>query len=88
LSALEPVGAPWSTPGVSTERIHLFLAPYAHADRVGEGGGLPEEHEDIAVVEITLGDLAAMADRGEIADLKTLALVQTLRLRRSELFER
>jgi nudix-type nucleoside diphosphatase (YffH/AdpP family) len=87
LGALEPVGAAWSTPGVSTERIHLFLAPYAPADRVGEGGGLAEEHEDIAVLEVALGDLAAMADRGEISDLKTFALVQTLRLRRPELFQ-
>ena len=28
-----------------------------------------------------------MAERGELADLKTLALVQALRLRRPELFE-
>jgi hypothetical protein len=33
-----------------------------------------------------LGELAAMADAGTLNDMKTLALVQTLRLRKPELF--
>ncbi|HEY0571060.1 MAG TPA: NUDIX hydrolase, partial [Enterovirga sp.] len=32
LSALAPVMTSWSMPGVSCERIHLFLAPYSAAD--------------------------------------------------------
>jgi nudix-type nucleoside diphosphatase (YffH/AdpP family) len=86
LSALEPVAVAWGMPGVSTERAHLFLAPYAEADRVGEGGGLAEEHEDIEICEMPLDALAAEADRGGVADLKLLVLVQTLRLRRPDLF--
>ena len=35
---------------------------------------------------MALPDLADMADRGEVADMKTLCLVQTLRLRHPELF--
>jgi nudix-type nucleoside diphosphatase (YffH/AdpP family) len=87
LRHLERVGAAWTSPGVSTERMHLFLAPYSAADRVGEGGGLKEEHENISVMEMPLVELGGMLDRGELADLKTLALVQALRLRRPELFE-
>jgi nudix-type nucleoside diphosphatase (YffH/AdpP family) len=85
-SRLEPLGVSWSMPGVSTERVHLFLAAYGPADRAGLGGGLAEEHEDIAVDEIGLADLARMADRGELDDMKTFALVQTLRIRRPDLF--
>jgi nudix-type nucleoside diphosphatase (YffH/AdpP family) len=85
LSRLEPVGRVWPMPGVSTERIHLFLAPYAAADRVGAGGGVAEEHENITVVELPLADLFAMAEKGELADMKTLVLVQALRLRHPEL---
>lgn len=86
LGALEEAGQVWSMCGISTERMHLFLAPYATADRTAEGGGLAEEHENITVVELPLGALRDMADRNALDDLKTLVLVQTLRLRRPELF--
>ena len=86
LGALEPLGQVWPMPGVSTERIDIFLAAYSAQDRVAAGGGLEHEHEEIEVVEMPLADLARMADRGEIADLKTYALVLALRHRRPELF--
>jgi nudix-type nucleoside diphosphatase (YffH/AdpP family) len=87
LTQIAPAGAAYSTPGLSTEKIHLFLAEADFArDRVNKGGGLAEEAEDIEVVELPLATLAAMADMGEIRDFKTLALIQTLRLRRPDLF--
>jgi nudix-type nucleoside diphosphatase (YffH/AdpP family) len=86
LNQLEPVGCYWSTPGISTERMWLFLAAYAEADRQGSGGGVAEEHEGIEVLEISLDALGRMLDAGAIDDMKTLALVQALKLRRPELF--
>jgi nudix-type nucleoside diphosphatase (YffH/AdpP family) len=86
LTRLEPVAGAWTMPGVSTEYMHLYLAPYGEADRTGPGGGLPEEHEATRVVELALTGLAAMADAGRLDDMKTFALAQTLRLRRPELF--
>ncbi|HZK99122.1 MAG TPA: NUDIX domain-containing protein [Caulobacteraceae bacterium] len=86
LDALEAVGMVWSSPGVSTERVSLFLAPYRAADRVGAGGGVAGEHEGITVLEAPLADLAARGDAGAIADAKLLALVMTLRVRRPDLF--
>ncbi len=86
LTTLEHVATVWSMPGLSTERGHLFLAEYCEADRVTAGGGLHEENESISVVEIGLSELAAMADRGELQELKALLALQTLRLRRPELF--
>lgn len=88
LNALEHVGTAWTMPGISTERMDLFLAEYGAADRIGAGGGLAAEHEDIEVVELPLAELARLADGGEMMDVKALALVQTLRLRRPELFAR
>jgi nudix-type nucleoside diphosphatase (YffH/AdpP family) len=86
LSELEPVARAWTMPALSTERVALFLAPYSKADRVANGGGLSEEHEEITVMEMPLAGLAAMADAGELTDLKLLLLVQTLRLRRPDCF--
>ncbi|MET0295694.1 MAG: NUDIX hydrolase [Phenylobacterium sp.] len=86
LSALEFVARAWTSPGVSTETLALFLAPYALADRQGKGGGLAEENEDVEAFEIPLAELWAEVEAHRIADLKTLTLVQALRLRRPALF--
>jgi 8-oxo-dGTP pyrophosphatase MutT (NUDIX family) len=86
LGPLEPVGGYWSSPGISTERMWLFLAPYAAADRRGAGGGIAEEHEGIEVLEVGLDELGRRLDEGRIDDMKTLALVQALKLRRPDLF--
>jgi nudix-type nucleoside diphosphatase (YffH/AdpP family) len=87
LRTLESIGVLWTMPGLSTERMHLYLAAYGHADRIGEGGGADGEHENITVLEVPLLELAAMADAGTLLDMKTFALLQSLRLRRPELFE-
>ena len=86
LEVLEPAGTPYATPGVSTETLALFLAPYGASDRVAAGGGLAEEHEDIEVVETPLAELWRAVEAGEVRDLKTLALIALLRARRPELF--
>lgn len=87
LGDLVALGSTHPMPGVSTEALHLFLAEYRMHDRIAAGGGLEDEQEEIEVVEMPLEELVSMADRGELADLKTFALVQTLRLRRPDLFE-
>jgi nudix-type nucleoside diphosphatase (YffH/AdpP family) len=87
LKALEPLGSMWTSPGGSTERMNLYLAAYSEADLVSDGGGLAAEHEHITIVEMALGELAGIADRGELADMKTFALLQALRLKRPDLFQ-
>ena len=84
LASLEAVAAVWSMPGVSTERLSMFLAAYNDADRIGAGGG--DASEDIEVIEMPLAELAAMADAGTLTDMKAFTLIQTLRLRRPDLF--
>jgi len=86
LGELEFVANAWPSPGMLTERLSLFLAPYSAGDRVGKGGGLAEEHEQIEIVEMPLRDLATLVDEGRIYDMKTLALVQSLRVRKPHLF--
>jgi hypothetical protein len=74
-------------PGISTERMHLFLANYRSGDARSKGGCKPSEHENISIEEMPLRELAIMADAGRIEDMKTLLLVQTLRLREPHLFK-
>lgn len=86
LNRLEPVAVCWPSPGVLSERTHLFLAPYRFSNRIAAGGGLAEEHESISVEERALGELWRDYQRGALNDLKTLALVLALHERHPELF--
>lgn len=83
---LTHIGSPFASPGALTERVHLFLAEIDHAVPREAGGGVAGEHEEIEVLELSLPRLAAMADAGELRDMKTLILVEGLRRRRPELF--
>ncbi|MBY5397341.1 NUDIX domain-containing protein [Rhizobium leguminosarum] len=75
----------YTSPGAVTEVVHFFAALVDIADRVAEGGGLDEEHEDIEVLEIPLDEAAAMIETGEIFDVKTIVLLQWALLNRAKL---
>ena len=86
LTRLEAIGSPFSCPGVSSERVDLFLAAYGAADRVAAGGGVEDENEHITVEEVPLALLWSWVDQRKIEDLKTLTLIFALKARRPELF--
>jgi nudix-type nucleoside diphosphatase (YffH/AdpP family) len=86
LGRLDFVASAWSMPGISTERMDLFLAAYSAADQTGAGGGLAAEGEAVAVHEIPLPELASMSRRGALTDMKSLTLLFALQLRRPDLF--
>lgn len=64
------------SPGAVTERLHFFVAEYDHGDRIGSGGGVHDEGEDIEVFELPFDEALAMLARGEIVDAKTIMLLQ------------
>lgn len=63
------------SPGVFTEKLTFFAASYSAEDRIGQGGGLADEGEDIEVLEPTLDEALAMIHTGEIIDAKTILLL-------------
>jgi nudix-type nucleoside diphosphatase (YffH/AdpP family) len=77
------VATVWSTPGVSTERITLFLAQYDTARPRGDGGGVSDEQGQMKVLERRLPGLI---ESGAVVDLKTLALLLQLRTEEPDLF--
>lgn len=81
LGTLEHITTVWSMPAVSTERVHLYLAPYTATDRVSAGGGADGEHERIETHEIDFDRLGDMVAKGELLDAHTLVLAQTLLMR-------
>jgi nudix-type nucleoside diphosphatase (YffH/AdpP family) len=67
----------YMSPGSVTERMHFYAAPYGASLGAGEGGGgIAEEGEDIEVLELPFADALAGIRSGEIADAKTILLLQ------------
>ena len=64
------------SPGSVTERLHFFVAEYEPADRIGDGGGLEAEGEDIEVFELGFDEAMLMVSGGGICDAKTIMLLQ------------
>ena len=75
----------YPSPGGSSERVHVFLAPSAGGQRVAPGGGLAEDGEDSRVRVIGLDEALGMVYEGCIVDAKTVAALFYLGVRWSEL---
>jgi nudix-type nucleoside diphosphatase (YffH/AdpP family) len=76
VGALRHVFDAYMSPGSVTERLHFYAAPFRAADRVGSGGGLAADGEDIEVLEVPFATALAMIASGRIADGKTIMLLQ------------
>ncbi len=79
---VEKVFEAFMSPGSVTEKLFFFVADYDAGAKVGGGGGVEAEGEDIEVVELTLDEALAMVGRGEIVDGKTIMLLQYAALER------
>ncbi|MFJ2364547.1 NUDIX domain-containing protein [Pseudomonas sp. NPDC087697] len=66
----------YMSPGSVTEKLHFFLAEYDAASRVGSGGGLEAEAEDLEVLELKFDDALEAFYSGQIVDGKTIMLLQ------------
>lgn len=78
---LEHVFDVWMSPGSVTERLHFYASPYTPASRTSAGGGLPDDGEDIGVLELPFDQALDQIDTGHIADAKTIMLLQWAALR-------
>ncbi len=81
LGTLDHVSTCYLSCGACTERIHIYTAPYDAESRIGEGGGLAVEGEDIEVREVAWREALDMVARGDIRDAKAIIALQHLALR-------
>jgi nudix-type nucleoside diphosphatase (YffH/AdpP family) len=65
----------YMSPGSVTERLHFYAARYTLASRTNPGGGVADEGEDIAVIELPFEQTLGMIANGQIADGKTIMLL-------------
>ena len=76
LGGIEKIFECFMSPGSVTEKLYFYVAEYASDMKVGEGGGLHDEGEDIGVLELPFDTALAMIADGRIADAKTVMLLQ------------
>jgi nudix-type nucleoside diphosphatase (YffH/AdpP family) len=76
LGDIRKVFEAFMSPGAITEKLHFFVAVYEARMRVGSGGGIASEGEDIEVLELPIDSALAMIGDGRIADAKTIMLLQ------------
>ena len=81
ISNVEKIFEAYMSPGSVTEIVHFFIAEYHEDMKIGEGGGVAEEQEDIEVLELNISDALKMVRTGEIKDGKTIMLLQHLQLK-------
>ena len=64
------------SPGSVTEKLYFFVAEYDSRSKVTLGGGNHGEGEDIEVLELPFEDAMKGIESGDIADGKTIMLLQ------------
>lgn len=80
ISELKKVSAAFLSPGLMKEQTHLFIANYNDDSKIGNGGGLASENEEIEVLEIPLQDALKLIETGQIIDARTILLLQYLQI--------
>jgi nudix-type nucleoside diphosphatase (YffH/AdpP family) len=73
------------SPGGTSERIFLYYGRINPQDKVGAGGGLEAENEDIKVMHPTIDEALQLMNDKKITDAKTLIGLQWLQLNRNHL---
>ncbi len=77
---VEKILSGYTSPGAVTEIMHFFLGEYDASMKISEGGGAEGETENIEVLEYAFDDALLMIGTGEIMDVKTIVLLQYVKL--------
>jgi GDP-mannose pyrophosphatase NudK len=80
INSVRKVMEAYMSPGSVTEKVYFFVAEYSAEMKVGEGGGVEHEEENIEVMETNVDQAMKMVEAGEIQDAKTIMLLQYIRL--------
>jgi nudix-type nucleoside diphosphatase (YffH/AdpP family) len=76
LGKIRKIFEAFMSPGAVTEKLHFFVAEYEPHMRVGGGGGIVAEGEEIEVLELPIDQALAMIGDARIVDAKTIMLLQ------------
>ncbi|MCT8340729.1 NUDIX hydrolase [Flavobacteriaceae bacterium TK19130] len=77
ISAAEKIMDFYTSPGASSERLHLYYAEVSESDQKSDGGGQEDENEDIELVKLPIADIAGGIP-STIIDAKSIIGLQWL----------
>jgi GDP-mannose pyrophosphatase NudK len=80
ISQLQKVSTVFLSPGLMREQVHLYVAAYKNEDKIGRGGGLAIENEELIVLETSFEDALNMIENQEIIDARTIILLYYLKI--------
>ncbi|NAS11567.1 GDP-mannose pyrophosphatase NudK [Poritiphilus flavus] len=82
ISEVQKVMESYMSPGSVTEILYFFVGAYEDRMKVGKGGGVEDETENIEVLEIPFREAREMISSGEICDAKSIMLLQYAEINR------
>jgi len=77
---LQKVTTLFLSPGLVREQVYLYVGQFNNNCRVGLGGGVDDENEEVDVLEVTVDKALKMIDNNTIVDARTILLLQHIRL--------
>lgn len=76
LNKVHKIGEVFASPGAHMEKIHLYVGEYFASMKISDGGGRPDESEEIEVLEVSFSEIKQWMEEGLIQDSKTMILLQ------------
>lgn len=87
IDSFHSLGWFYVSPGITNERIHLFIGMCTSDCKKHKGGGLDEENEDVYLVEMSREEVKRKLWDGYFKDGKTIIALQYFFLNESRLLE-
>ncbi|WP_103866567.1 MULTISPECIES: NUDIX domain-containing protein [Aquimarina] len=76
IDVLEHITTFYASPGVSSERMHLYYGEVSKKDKIYAGGGLLNENEDIQLCKYAVSTIEDLLQKQHINDAKTIIALQ------------
>jgi len=81
IANIEHISSFYLSPGISTERLHLYYCPLDAGFTIDRYTGIADEDEDIQVRRMPLGEALGQIARGQIVDAKSILALFWLKIR-------
>ena len=82
---VKKVGEAYLSPGGDVELVQFFIGEYSLDSKIGEGGGLEDEGENVKAVEMDYAEARQKLQQGAFRDAKTIILLQDFFMNRQGL---